>query len=88
LFARQKAEIGLVILDLSMPKMTGDEVLREIKKLAPDTPVILTSGYSENDALRRIPRGQLAGFIKKPYRADLLLERVRAALGQPADHRG
>ena len=87
LFARHQAEIGLVIVDLSMPRMMGDEVLRELKKLVPTIPVILTSGYSEGDALRRIERGQLAGFIKKPYRADVLLECVRAILGNPAERR-
>ena len=54
--------IDLVVLDLTMPRLGGQEALQRIRKITPDIPVLLSSGYSEN----RIP-SESEGFIQKPY---------------------
>ena len=67
LFEQHSAEIGAVILDLTMPVMSGEEAAAELHRVRPDVPIILTSGYSEQ-AMAGKPGGQgITGFLKKPY---------------------
>ena len=80
LYRDRAAEIGLVLLDLSMPGMTGDETLRRLREIDPGIPVILSSGYSEAEATRRFTGLGLVGFIQKPYDAASLVEVVREHL--------
>jgi DNA-binding NtrC family response regulator len=47
--------------------MNGEETFREIRRVRADTPVILTSGYSEIEATRRFTAKGLAGFLEKPF---------------------
>jgi PAS domain S-box-containing protein len=67
IFRRYTSEIVLVILDMTMPKMNGEETFRELRGIRADTPVILTSGYSEIEATRRFTSKGLAGFLEKPF---------------------
>ena len=57
----------LVILDLTMPNMDGEETYRELRNFAPSLPVILCSGYSHQDVLERFAEHPPAGFLQKPY---------------------
>jgi signal transduction histidine kinase/ActR/RegA family two-component response regulator len=78
---RAKAnEIDLVLLDMTMPVMGGEETYREIRGIRPDARVILSSGYNEKEAIRRFSAGALAGFLQKPYTAAELAAKVKAAL--------
>jgi two-component system cell cycle sensor histidine kinase/response regulator CckA len=81
---RERPGIDLVLLDLTMPAMDGEETFRELRRLDPGVRVILTSGYSEQDAADRFAGTGLAGFIQKPYRPQDLIETVRAALQSQA----
>jgi PAS domain S-box-containing protein len=74
--------IRLVLLDLSMPGVSGEETMREIRKIRPDVPVVLSSGYSEAYALRGFEDQMLAGFLQKPYTGRTLALRVREAIGR------
>ena len=60
-------EIDGVILDLTMPHMDGAEAFREIRKLRPDIPIILSSGYTEEIIAERFAGADVAAFIEKPY---------------------
>lgn len=73
-------EISLVLLDLTMPGMSGPEVLQGIRRLNCDVPVILSSGYSQEDAFARIQRNQVLGFIQKPYSPKELLRKINESL--------
>jgi len=78
-FREHMDEIRCVVLDLTMPRMDGEEAYREISRLHPGVPVILTSGYTEQQVTRRSTREGLAGFIQKPYKMNdfaSLLHRV------------
>jgi CheY-like chemotaxis protein len=79
-FRRQNGEIALVLLDMSMPRMSGEEAFRQMKSVRPDVPVIVCSGYSEQEAVRRFGGLGVAGFIQKPYTAQALMERIGAVL--------
>lgn len=76
-----REKIKLVLLDLSMPGLSGEETLALLWEVAPDIPVALSSGYSEEEVARRFDNKQFAGFIQKPYTVDTLIDKVTALLG-------
>ncbi|HLI83409.1 MAG TPA: response regulator [Bryobacteraceae bacterium] len=73
-------KISLVVLDVTMPIMSGEETLRHLRTIKPDVKVILSSGYNEVEASRRFTGKSLVGFVQKPYTAIQLAKAVRAAL--------
>jgi signal transduction histidine kinase len=80
-FKAHAAEIVAVILDLTMPRLDGLKAFQELRRLRPDVKVILTSGYSEEEAVSRFVGEGLAGFIQKPYNAVGLLEKMKQIVG-------
>ena len=80
LFKKFSGRIVLVILDLSMPVMNGEECLRELKNIQPDIPIILSSGFSESDTVQRFHDSTFSGFLQKPYTARRLAEMAKNAL--------
>ena len=75
-FRALAGEIDLVLLDLTMPRMNGEEALAEMRKIRSSTPVVLSSGYNQVEATRRlVGRGQVE-FIQKPYPAKELISLV------------
>jgi CheY-like chemotaxis protein len=70
LFRGQAPRISGVILDLTMPHLDGVQTLAELRRIRSDIPVIISSGYSEQDVLQRFAGMQLSGFISKPYTLD------------------
>lgn len=74
LYIRQRERFDLVILDLTMPHLSGSEVLTRIRKLDPHAIVILSSGYPSGETYRA------SAFLPKPYRADTLIRVVREVL--------
>ncbi len=81
MFQKNRDPITAVLLDLSMPKMGGEEVFKELRKLQPDIPVIMSSGYNEKDVTRRFVGKNLTGFVQKPYREANLMGILRQILG-------
>src|SRR5206468_1745923 len=73
---KHKDELALVILDLTMPVMGGEEALKRIKAEAPNLKVILSSGYDASQAISRFSENMLAGFIHKPSTINDFLEIV------------
>ncbi len=80
LVGKLNGSVSLVLLDMTMPVMSGEETLKHLKAIRPDLPVILSSGYSEVEATRRLADQGLAGFVQKPYAASQLAEQVKMAL--------
>ena len=78
----KEMDIRLVVLDLTMPHMTGEEVLRVIRRIRPGLPVILISGYNEQELSSRFAGKGLAGFIQKPLRPQVPLTKVREVLSK------
>ncbi|MFZ5453126.1 MAG: PAS domain S-box protein [Thermodesulfobacteriota bacterium] len=75
-------EIDCVLLDLTMPEMSGDEVFRELRRLYSGVRVILSSGYNEQEVTQRFVGKGLAGFIQKPYTVAKLQEVLNHVLDQ------
>ncbi len=72
--------IAMVLLDMTMPHMGGQEAFRAMRQVLPDLRVVLSSGYSETEALGRFEGDGLKGFIQKPYAPRDLLAQVRSVL--------
>jgi PAS domain S-box-containing protein len=83
LFQVLAEKIAVVLLDMTMPVMNGEETFRLLKIISPDVRVILSSGYNEIEAVRRFTGKGLTGFIQKPYSSTALAEKVRSALRPP-----
>ncbi len=66
-YDKYRAKVRAVLLDMTMPVMSGEEVYRALRHKAPTVPVILSTGYSPVDARRRGMMEGLAGFLQKPY---------------------
>jgi PAS domain S-box-containing protein len=77
---RHPGDIALVMLDLSMPHMSGDEALPELRKLRPGVKVLVSSGYSESETMTLFKGQTVSGFIQKPYTGTSLAEKVKACL--------
>ena len=71
---------ALVLLDLTMPGMSGEAAFGALRELRPDVPVVLMSGYNEQEVTRIFEGRGLAGFLQKPFRADELYSTVARAL--------
>ncbi len=69
-------EIAIAILDLTMPGKTGAEVCEKLRLLRPDLPVLLSSGYSADEANDRFALLGLSGFVQKPYLPQELVDTV------------
>jgi PAS domain S-box-containing protein len=72
----------VVLLDMTMPRMNGTEAFRLIKELQPDLPVVLTSGYSAQEAVGRFGNDGIAGFIQKPFMPAALVKAMHDAISQ------
>ncbi|HOL70805.1 MAG TPA: PAS domain S-box protein [Bryobacteraceae bacterium] len=80
IFREASGEISLVLLDMTMPVMSGEETLAELRRIRPDVRVVVSSGYNELEAVRRFRGAAVAGFIQKPYTAAQLAGKVKAVL--------
>ncbi len=80
LFKEKQHEIEVVILDFSMPGMNGEETFRELQKLDPEVRVILSSGYSREEATEHFEEPGLMRFLQKPYTVEALLSEIRRCL--------
>jgi two-component system cell cycle sensor histidine kinase/response regulator CckA len=82
LFRAVSSEIDLVLLDMTLPVMSGEVAFQALRAIRPDVRVLATSGYSEVEALSRFG-AEIDGFIQKPYKAATLAEKVHAILTRP-----
>jgi len=64
---REGAGVDLLLLDVTMAGMSGNEVLLEIERRGLRFPVLVSSGYPESEVLRELAGRRVAGFIQKPY---------------------
>lgn len=77
---REAARFDAVLLDLTMPKLDGEDTLVALRMLSPDLPVILTSGYHEKPGIQRLVARGLADFLPKPFTGSALVAKVSAAI--------
>jgi len=76
----QKKDFDLVISDLKMPGMNGIEVLKAIKVLQPEIPILIITGYSTVDSAVEAMKSGAADYIAKPFTPDEILQKIGKAL--------
>jgi PAS domain S-box-containing protein len=85
-FRRQQGRVTGVILDMTMPRMGGEACYHALRNIDPDLKVILSSGYSAEDATACFQGKGLAGFIQKPYLMDDFQEMVVSCFSDASDN--
>jgi CheY-like chemotaxis protein len=80
IFSTHPGKIAAVLLDMSMPGMSGGEVLPELLRIRPEVKIVVSSGDSETEAMKRLQGKRVAGFIPKPYTAVGLAKKIAEAL--------
>jgi PAS domain S-box-containing protein len=71
------SNVDLILLDMTMPGMTTEEILAEVRRLYPVLPVLLTSGFASTDIITQLlEAGTVQGFLPKPYETDVLFATV------------
>ncbi len=82
-FREHSEEIACVVLDLSMPDMDGEQVFEMMRNVRPDVPILISSGYSGSDIVKRFERCDHWGFLQKPFSSDSLIAEVSRMTGEP-----
>jgi len=80
-FCRDRGQtVDLVILDMIMPGMSGGETFDRLREIVPGVPVLLSSGYSIDGQARQILERGCDGFLQKPFRPEVLSQKIREIL--------
>jgi PAS domain S-box-containing protein len=86
-FKNDPSSIDCVLLDLTMPLMSGHEVMEALRVIDPQLPILIMSGYSEADIARKFHGISPTGFIQKPFNATELTQRIESCLAlRSPDH--
>ena len=80
-FRARPADLRGVLVDHAMPEMTGDQFVRELRRLDPKIPIVLMTGHAIDDMHALFGGMALAGVLRKPFRMEELEAVFRAALG-------
>ncbi|HEX5659643.1 MAG TPA: response regulator [Polyangiales bacterium] len=80
IYRARRGEIELVLLDLTMPDMNGEQTLRALQALDARVQVLVMTGYAEDELHEKFQPDELAGFLAKPFARDELFGAVDAAL--------
>jgi len=80
IYRERMNDISCIILDLTMPELDGVEALSEIRKLNFDVPIIISSGYCEDDIEERFINKNISGFLQKPYQINDIVDTIKKVL--------
>jgi len=75
-----ETDFDIVVTDQKMPGLSGEEFIREVKAMKPDLPIIMVSGYLDNDTIRRLIKEGVGGVFLKPLNVFSLLKRTAALI--------
>jgi FixJ family two-component response regulator len=78
LFEQLESETICVLLDLSMPYLRGNVVYARLKAINPDIPVLVMSGYCDEQIMRDFSAAGVSGFVHKPFQPETLVSSVRS----------
>ena len=81
IYRKRQHHIDVVLMDLTMPKMGGEDCFRELRRINPKVRVVLSSGYNEQDAIQHFTGKRLAGFIQKPVSPGRLKKAMHKSMG-------
>ena len=81
-YMRMGSDISMVLLDMTMPAMSGGETYDRLKEINPDVLVLLASGYAINEEAQEILNRGCRGFIQKPFTITELSKKIYETLNQ------
>ena len=81
IFRANPGRIDLVIMDMVMPGIGGDQAVEMMRAIDPGIKVIMVSGYLESGGSKAVSRQQGGAFLQKPFRVDALANTIRELLG-------
>jgi CheY-like chemotaxis protein len=82
LFRGAPDDFDLLLTDMTMPKMTGLQLIRAVKKIRPRMPVMICTGYSEQIDEEKCRQLDIKGFVQKPVAKTILAQLVRKILDE------
>lgn len=82
----QAQPFDLVLTDVSMPGLSGGELLERVRELYPETPVIIMSGLSDQDQAQSLIRRGAFDYLLKPFRLEVVEESVKRAVEHHANN--
>ena len=80
IYARLWAAIDLVVLDFSMPMMSGELIFDELQAINPNVAVVISSGFTHPEKLSQMLAQGLSGFLPKPYNREKLIPQIKQVL--------
>ena len=80
MFRRHQDDIKIVLLDLTMPRMNGEETLTELRKLSSSVPVIIMSGYNRTTLINPLASESTVAFLQKPFTVAGLIRQIDLAM--------
>ncbi len=83
MFREHHSHLQVVLLDLTMPHLSGEHVYSAMRNISPHMPIILSSGYSEEEALKRFAQKGIQAFIQKPYPVEALTKKIQNIVAPP-----
>jgi len=81
IFEQYQNQIALIFLDLTMPNLDGGQLAEKIRQLNPRVPILVSSGYAEEDAMKHFPQSSANAFIQKPFQVEMLITKVQELTG-------
>ncbi len=76
----ESGDVEIVLSDFSMPQMDGLEFIKAVRKIKPDLPVMVLTGYGDKELLVKLLEVGVDEFLDKPFKEEVLLQKVKAAL--------
>ncbi|MFP4580177.1 MAG: PAS domain-containing protein [Candidatus Sumerlaeia bacterium] len=83
IFEQNIQDIVCILLDLTMPVMGGVEGFHKFRKLSPEIPIIISTGFTEPEVDEKLPGEDISGYLQKPYTSRQLLAAIEKALQAP-----
>jgi CheY-like chemotaxis protein len=81
LFGKNPGEFSCIVLDVAMPRLNGEEALKQLRALRPDVPVLLMSGFTESAFVKGLQTDRITAFIEKPYEMAVLRKKLAMLIG-------
>lgn len=79
-YEENRGGIAMTVLDMVMPRQTGDVTFRQIRARDPEARILLASGHAPNESVQSLILEGAVGFVQKPYRIAQLNKLIRAVL--------
>jgi len=80
IFLQRRDEIDLILLDLTMPGMSGEEVLVRLRELEASQKIVIMSGYGEEETMKHCAELGVVAFVSKPFEIETVVTKLRSLI--------